>query len=257
MSLIKKLTRTNGQELKKYDSSRQIVITDNSIVICLVLTAVLIAAGLILARTAVIGEAGSLYANSIQPYVIRFKIDSPSAQKLESGPAAAEEKPDGQQSAALSPLSPEPEAVNVAPAPPIAAKEEPAAARLPKGDDPAKPDSQPPSNVSEPGAVATDIFLMTIRGRRHRQYASIMFECSGPIDYSRPRIEGAEIRFKIRNIKTRLRSYRKYRTFDSWVRLDETDSDLEVSIGVLPNLVKFSDLLLEDPPRLIINLYDE
>ena len=246
------------QELKKNNSHRQIIIKDNSIVICLILTALLIAAGLILAKTAVLGEAVGLYADSIQPQVFRFKIDTQSAQKTESVSAAAGVKPEGQKPAALSrPLSPAPEAVKAAPATSIVQKEKTAAAVLPKAGDQPTIDSQPPPKVPEQPAAATATSLRTMRGGRHPQYASIVFEFSGAIDYETPRIQGEEIRLKIKNIRTRLRPYRKYRTFDSWVKLDKTGSDLDVSIGVLPGLVKFSDFLMKDPHRLVINLYDK
>ena len=241
--------------MKKNNSSRQIIIKDNSIAVCLVLTAGLIAAVLILAKTAVMGEAGRLYADSIQPHVFRFKVDTQSAEKVEGVTAAADIKPAGQAPATLSPqASAKPEPVKAAPMTP---KEETATVVLPKANDPSKTDSQPPPQISEPTAAATKPFLRTIRGGRHPQYASIVFEFSGSIDYSRPGLQGEEIRLKIKNMDTGLRPYRKYRTFDSWVKLDRTDSGLDVAIGVLPGLYKISDFLMEDPPRLVINLYDK
>lgn len=244
--------------MEKNNTSRQIIIKDNSIVICLVLTAVLITAGLILAKTAVLGEAGSLYADSIQPQVFRFKVSMSSAQKMESGlVAAADIKPEAQKPEAFSgPVSPEPEPAKAAPAAPIAPKEKTAAAVLPKAVDRSKTESQPPPKVTEHSVAASETFLRTMRGGRHPRYASIVFEFSGPISYDAPRRVGGEIRLKIRNIMSGLRPYRKYRTFDSWVRLDKTENDLDVSMGVLPGFVKFSDFLMEDPPRLVINLYD-
>jgi len=244
--------------LENNNTYRQITIKDNSIVICLVLTAVLIVAGLILSKTVVLGEAGSLYADSIQPQAFRFKIDTPSIQKRESVTAATGLKPEAEKPAGLSgPLSPAPEAVKTAPATPVVQKEKTAVEVLKKAGDHPQMDSPQPPKVSEHTAAATEAFLRTLRGGRHPQYASIVFECFGPIEYDAPRREGEEIRLKIRNIMTRLRPYRKYRTFDSWVKLDETDSGLDVSIGVPPGLYKISDFLMEDPPRLIINLYDK
>ncbi|MDF1590739.1 MAG: hypothetical protein P1P89_04415 [Desulfobacterales bacterium] len=244
--------------MEKNNTSRQIIIKDNSIVICLVMTAVLIAAGLILAKTAVMGDAGSLYADSIQPQMFRFKVETQSAHKVESVTAAADIKPPAQAPEKLSPqVSTKPEPVKAAPAAPMTPKEETAVVVLPKANDPSKTESQPPPQISEPSTAATKPFLRTMRGGRHPQYASIVFEYSGPIDYSSPRIAGEEIRFNIMNITTRLRPYRKYRTFDSWVKLDKTDSGLDVSIGVLPGQYKISDFLMEDPPRLVINLYDK
>jgi len=244
--------------LEKNNTSRHIIIKDNSIAICLVLTAVLIVAGLILSKTAVLGEAGSLYADSIQPQVFRFKIDTQSAQKRGSVTAEAGLKPEVPKPAAFSgPISPAPEAGKAAPEIPIVQKEKTPAVVLAKAGDHHQMDTPQPTKVSEHTAAATDTILRTMRGGRHPQFASIVFECSGPVDYDSPRLEGEEIRFKIRNIMTGLRPYRKYRTFDSWVRLNRTDTDLDVSIGVLPGQYKVSDFLMEDPPRLVINIYDK
>jgi len=240
------------------NSSDPIIINDNSIVVCLALTALLIAAGLILARTAVLGEAGSLYAGSIQPQAFRLIIDTQPAQKKESVSAAAGLKPEAPKPAALSaPLSPAPEAGKAAPAMPIVPKEKTAAAVLAKAGDQPPIDLQPRSEAPVQTTVFPENVLTTMRGGRHPAFASIVFQASAKIDYDRPRIRECAIRFKLKNTTSRLNSFRKYKTFDSWARLEKTGEDIDVEIGLLPGLIRFSSFLMEEPPRLVINLYDK
>ncbi|MEW6670485.1 MAG: hypothetical protein AB1427_02205 [Thermodesulfobacteriota bacterium] len=243
--------------MKKNHSPRQIIIKDNSIVICLSLTVLLITAGLVLAKAPVLGEAGVLYADSIQPRVFRFKIDTKPVQQSKSVPAADVDKPEVKKPAALSgPISPAPKADKTPRTKPAASTEKTETKALPKAGDPPKTESQTPPKTAERTAASENI-LKTLRGGRHPQYASIVFECAGPIVYDKPQVQGDVIRFTLKKMETRLRPYRKYKTFDSWVRLDKADGGLDVSIGVLPGFKKFSDFLMEDPPRMVINMYDK
>jgi hypothetical protein len=240
------------------NSSDPIIITDNSIVICLALTALLIAAGLILARTAILGEAGSLYADSIQPQAFRLIIDTQPAPKRESVLAAAGLKAEAPKPAALSgPLLPAPEAGKATSEIPIVPKEKTAAAALAKAGDSSQTDSQPLPEAPVQTTVLPGNILTTMRGGRHPAFASIVFQASTKIDYDRPRIQECSIRFKLKNTTSRLNSFRRYKTFDSWARLEKTGEDIDVEIGLLPGLIRFSSFLMEDPHRLVINLYDK
>lgn len=108
-----------------------------------------------------------------------------------------------------------------------------------------------PAPVSEPG-----VRLRTIRGGRHEQYASVVFEFSDPVGFEMPQIQGPEIQLRLKDTMTRLRSYRKYKSFDSWVRLRKAGDDLDVRIGVPENFIKLSAFKMEFPDRIVINLYD-
>ncbi|MEA2038608.1 MAG: outer membrane beta-barrel protein [Thermodesulfobacteriota bacterium] len=109
--------------------------------------------------------------------------------------------------------------------------------------------SKNPHTNSRPG-------LETIRGGRHELYGSIVFQFSGKVHSIRPVIKGNEICFQLTNVATDLRPFRKYRTFDSWVRLDKAGHDLDVRVGLPQNFVQLRSFLMENPDRLVINLYD-
>ncbi len=99
------------------------------------------------------------------------------------------------------------------------------------------------------------IHLEMIRGGRHELYASIVFQFTDSVDFEAPRIECPHIRFKLKQTTTQLRPYRKYKTFDSWVRLSKIGNDLDVRIGVPENFLRFSAFLMKSPHRLVVNLY--
>lgn len=237
--------------------NRPVVIEDHSIIVCLALNAFLVAAGLILAQTAVVGDVGGHFSSSNQPQMFRSEISTQPASEDESVSAAAGVKPEAQKPMILKPVKPLPEAVKVAPAAPNVPKEKTATMVLSKTGDQSKMDSQPLSRTPERAAAATETVLRTMRGGRHPRYASIVFECSGPIDYDKPRILGDAINFKLKKIVTPLRPYRKYKTFDSWARLETIDADIAVDIGLLPGFIRFSAFLMKDPDRLVINQYDK
>jgi len=115
--------------------------------------------------------------------------------------------------------------------------------------------------LDNPHRLVVNLFeknmLKTIRGRRHNDYASIVFQFLHKFQFQNPVIEDDEIRVKIQNISTKLRPFRKYMTFDSWVRLDKSGNDLDIRIGIPENFIFMSPFLLESPPRLVIKLYDK
>jgi len=57
------------------------------------------------------------------------------------------------------------------------------------------------------------------------------------------------------NTGTRLKPYRKYNTFDSWVRLNKEKNCVYVSIGLPKRFIKHVVIPLSNPYRLVINLY--
>lgn len=99
--------------------------------------------------------------------------------------------------------------------------------------------------------------LRTMRTGLHDLYTSIVFEFSDKIIFENPKIQDKEIHFRLKNTTTKLRPFRKYKTFDSWVRLEKSGDDLNIQIGIPENFVKYQTLLLESPPRLVIKLYDK
>ncbi|MDL1959562.1 MAG: tetratricopeptide repeat protein [Deltaproteobacteria bacterium] len=113
--------------------------------------------------------------------------------------------------------------------------------------DPAK---NPGGTTSKPQAR-----LETVRGGRHEKYCSIVFQFSDEVSFGGPRIRGNEILLKLRDVATELRPFRKYKTFDSWVKLKKAGHNLDVQIGLPRNFAKPHVFLMENPHQLVINLY--
>jgi len=99
------------------------------------------------------------------------------------------------------------------------------------------------------------ILLETIRGGRHTGYASIVFQLSKKADFSGLQVGPKEIRLKLQNVRTNLAPFRKYRTFDSWVRLEKSGEDLNVTMGIPSRFSYLKTLVLKKPDRLVVNLF--
>jgi len=99
------------------------------------------------------------------------------------------------------------------------------------------------------------ILLETIRRGRHKGYVSIVFQLSKKADFSDPQVTAKEIRLQLHNVTTKLTPFRKYTTFDSWVRLELTGEDLNVTIGIPNRFSYLKTLVLENPDRLVVNLF--
>jgi len=104
---------------------------------------------------------------------------------------------------------------------------------------------------------AGPIILETIRGGRHTGYVSIVFQFGGGALAETPVVRGNEAFFKLKNVKTDLTPFRQYKNFDSWVMLEKADMDLSVRIGLPENFLRMSHFLMENPDRLVINLYEK
>ena len=112
------------------------------------------------------------------------------------------------------------------------------------------PANNPRETTSKPQAK-----LETMRGGRHEKYYSIVFQFSDEFRFSGPRIRRNEMLLKLRDVVTKLRPFRKYKTFDSWVELKKAGHDLNVQVGLPHNFTKPHVFLMENPHRLVINLY--
>ncbi len=97
--------------------------------------------------------------------------------------------------------------------------------------------------------------LQTIRGGRHQGYASIVFQFSDPVRYSQPKIQDNEIALTLFDVTTPLKSYRAYKTFDSWVKVNPKGDQLDVRIGIPAHFKETSVFRMEAPHRLVVNLY--
>jgi type IV pilus secretin PilQ/predicted competence protein len=104
---------------------------------------------------------------------------------------------------------------------------------------------------------ASPIVLETIRGGRHPDYASIVFQFGGRALCEKPRVLGNEVLVKLKNVRTDIAPFRQYKSFDSWVMLEQAGNDLNVRVGLPENFMRLSHFLMENPDRLVINLYEK
>jgi type II secretory pathway component GspD/PulD (secretin) len=104
---------------------------------------------------------------------------------------------------------------------------------------------------------ASPIILETIRGGRHPGYASIVFQFDGRAFSEIPVVHGNEVVFKLKNVETGLVPFRQYKSFDSWVMLEQAATDVNVRIGLPENFSRMAHFLMENPDRLVINLHEK
>ena len=97
--------------------------------------------------------------------------------------------------------------------------------------------------------------LTAYRAGRHEGYSSVVFQFSHPPSYDRPIIEGDRIGIRFRNVMTSLAPFRKFDTAESWVRISRAGGDLDVSLGIPPGTGRHHIFQLQNPHRLVLNLY--
>ncbi len=120
---------------------------------------------------------------------------------------------------------------------------------------------QPSKDLQNPALTdsqdSPEIVLKTIRGGRHKDYASIVFQFSEGIVFEEPFVKGDELHLLLPNVSTALPPFRRYKTFDSWVKLETVGEGLAVRIGLPDGYVNAHAFLMEDPHRLVVNIYDK
>lgn len=111
--------------------------------------------------------------------------------------------------------------------------------------------------LPDESTAADPVVLETIRGGYHTRYSSIVFEFDRRAVVEKPVVGEKEIFFVLRNVTTTLASFRGYKTFDSWVVLEDSGNDLNVRIGLPVNFKRHTYSQIENPPRLVVKLYEE
>lgn len=104
---------------------------------------------------------------------------------------------------------------------------------------------------------ASPIILETIRGGRHPAYVSVVFQFADRTVAPTPVVRDNEVVFKLKNVITDLAPFRQYKSFDSWVMLEEAGTDLNVRVGLPEHFLWMSHFLMENPHRFVVNLYEE
>lgn len=103
---------------------------------------------------------------------------------------------------------------------------------------------------------ASPVILETIRGGRHPDYVSIVFQFGSRVLSEKPMVQGNEVLFRLKNVTTKLLPFRQYKSFDSWVMLEKASGDLNVRVGLPENFLKMSHFRMTHPDRLVLNLYE-
>lgn len=107
--------------------------------------------------------------------------------------------------------------------------------------------------VQESGAQS--IVLETLRSGLHEQHTSVVFEFNTEFDFNKPQRVGDEIRFNLIGTQTRLGPYREYPLSASWIRLKPVSDGIEVGVGLLKPFASYQVYTLENPHRLVLNLF--
>jgi len=97
--------------------------------------------------------------------------------------------------------------------------------------------------------------LETIRGWNHGNFFRIVFQFTEKVLYEKPIIHTNEAMVRLNKVTTELTSFRKYKTFGSWVRLEKNGNDLNVRIGFPEKSLKLHYFEIENPFRLVINIF--
>lgn len=111
----------------------------------------------------------------------------------------------------------------------------------------------PPTHSQE----SPEIVLETIRGGRHKDYASIVFQFSKGIAFSGPFLKDDALHLLLPNVSTDLPSFRSYKHFKSSVTLEPLEAGLAVRIGLPDGYISARAFMMEAPHRLVVNIYDK
>jgi hypothetical protein len=113
----------------------------------------------------------------------------------------------------------------------------------------------PPPEKNQTNAKS-HIVLETIRGGRHPDYGSVVFQFSDKIALGEPSAKDEELHLLLTNVSTELPPFRRYQTFDSWVRLKRVEKGIAVRVGLPEEYNEARVFLMENPYRLVVNIYD-
>ncbi len=97
--------------------------------------------------------------------------------------------------------------------------------------------------------------IETIRGARHPHFFRIVFQFNEPFFHEAPVIANGWARIHFKGVTTDLKPTRKYKTFDSWVKLDPAGSNLNARIGLPDNFKRIKYVLMRNPERLIVDIF--
>jgi len=97
--------------------------------------------------------------------------------------------------------------------------------------------------------------LETIRGGIHENFFRIVLQFTEKIVFEKPVIRADEAMIRLKDVSTKLVSFRKYKTFKSWVKLEKNGRGLNVRIGLPEDSLKLNCFEIDNPYRLVINIF--
>jgi hypothetical protein len=101
------------------------------------------------------------------------------------------------------------------------------------------------------------VTLKKIRAGRHSDRSYVVFVLENPFQFDKPVLQDDEVRFSLRNVKTTLPSFKKFKISETWVKLTMDKKGLNVRVGLFNKLLKFDYEALTSPDRLAITLYPD
>lgn len=101
-------------------------------------------------------------------------------------------------------------------------------------------------------AAVFPVDLVTLRAGRHDGDIHIVLEFDGPFVHSRPKVTDGTLRLRLFGAATTVPVYRRYRSFDGWLRVAPEGADLMVTIGLPDGCGPPRLAHLETPPRILL-----
>ncbi|MCP3954457.1 MAG: AAA family ATPase [Desulfobacterales bacterium] len=123
------------------------------------------------------------------------------------------------------------------------------------GTSPDENTSLSPPAMGSPERDLQGVVLETIRGARHPNFFRIVFQFNEKFHHDELKIAKGWALIHFKGVTTDLRPTRKYKTFDSWVKLDPAGSSLYARIGLPENFKRIKYVLMQNPQRLIVDIF--
>lgn len=101
------------------------------------------------------------------------------------------------------------------------------------------------------------LMLKKIRAGHHSDRSYVVFVLENPFQFDTPVLQDDEVRFRLRNVKTTLPSFKKFKISETWVKLTMDKEGLNVRVGLFNKLLKFDYEALTSPDRIAITLYPD
>lgn len=115
--------------------------------------------------------------------------------------------------------------------------------------------------LERPGPQAGEneepVRLVNLRGNRYARSAAVTMTFSGPFDFTSPRMKDDSLSFWLPGIETSLKPFRRYTSFEGWLRLTPEGGGLRVTLARPAGYAGSSWHRLVGPPRLLVRFLPE